>query len=118
MRKYLVAAAAAPLLAASSGVLRRPKIRGVRTYDVGLQSCEWWTAHIEDRDKNVGTYMMSWVQGFLSGAKNLYQAPLPFISTEAMTEAINAWCRANPTRGVEEAAGALVLSLKAKAAQQ
>ena len=55
--------------------------------------------------------MMSWVQGFLSGAGNLYQAPLPFISTEAMTEAINAWCRANPTRGVEEAAGALVLSV-------
>jgi hypothetical protein len=54
MRKYLVAAAAAPLLAASSGVLRRPKIRGVRTYDVGLQSCEWWTAHIEDRDKKRG----------------------------------------------------------------
>jgi hypothetical protein len=118
MRKYLIAAAAAPLLAASLWSAEAAEDKGGRTYGVGLQSCEWWTAHIEDRDKNVGTYMMSWVQGFLSGAGNLYQAPLPFISTEAMTEAINAWCRANPTRGVEEAAGALVLSLKGKAAQQ
>jgi len=83
MRKIIIAAM---LLAASVGSVKAREDKGVRTYGVGLQSCEWWTAHIEDRDKNVGTYMI--------------------------------WCRANPTRGVEEAAGALVLSLKGKAAQQ
>jgi hypothetical protein len=115
IRKYLIAAA---LIAASFDGGEAAEDKGVRTYGVGLQSCEWWTAHFEDRDKNVVVSMTSWVEGFVSGAGNLYQAPLPLMSTEAMTEEINAWCRANPARGVAEATGALVLSLKARASPQ